>query len=123
MRLWTALGVPFVLAAAAAGLAALDRVPGLEPAVAAPPPVVLPAATRAALPLTPELAEKERRSCVTCHTALGRPELNAAGNYYKEHRSFEGYTGELPARVPENAPPPAPARPREQPAPAPAPRN
>jgi hypothetical protein len=58
---------------------------------------------------TPEMAQKERRSCVTCHTALGRPDLNRIGDYYKEHRTLEDYPGELPPREGE---PPAPA-PRE----------
>ena len=47
---------------------------------------------------TPEIAEMEDRSCLTCHTALGRAELNAAGEYYREHRTLEGYPGELPPR-------------------------
>ncbi len=50
---------------------------------------------------TPEIAEEEKRSCVTCHTALGKAELNEAGEYYKEKRTLEGYPKELP--------PPAPA--------------
>ena len=44
---------------------------------------------------TPEIAEMEDRSCVACHTALGRSELNDAGNYFREHRTLEGYPGEL----------------------------
>lgn len=90
MRFTSALGVLVVLSGVAASVVA-DR--GFSPAAAN------------AARLTPELAEKERRSCVTCHTAMGRATLNPAGTYYKEHGSFEGYTGELPARVPENAPP------------------
>ena len=46
---------------------------------------------------TPEIADLEDRSCVTCHTALGRAELNDAGKYYQEHRTLEGYPGELPS--------------------------
>ena len=47
----------------------------------------------------PEIAEVEDRSCVTCHTALGRAELNDAGQYYEQHRTLEGYPGELPSRL------------------------
>ena len=47
---------------------------------------------------TPEIAEAEDRSCVTCHTALGRAELNDAGRYYRQNRTLEGYPGELPPR-------------------------
>ena len=48
---------------------------------------------------TPEIAEREDRSCVTCHTAVGRAELNEAGRYYREYRTLEGYPGELPPRI------------------------
>ncbi len=48
---------------------------------------------------TPEIAEMEDRSCVACHTALGRADLNDAGQYYEEHRTLEGYPGELPPRL------------------------
>ena len=48
---------------------------------------------------TPEIAESEDRSCVVCHTALGRAELNDAGQYFEEHRTLEGYPGELPPRL------------------------
>ena len=47
---------------------------------------------------TPEIAEEEERSCVTCHTALGKAELNEAGEYYEEKRTLEGYPKELPPR-------------------------
>ena len=41
---------------------------------------------------TPELAKKENKSCTYCHTAVGKPDLNDAGKYYKDHNnSFEGY--------------------------------
>ena len=48
---------------------------------------------------TPEIAELEDRSCVVCHTALGRAELNDAGMYYEEYRTLEEDTPEnyLPA--------------------------
>ena len=48
---------------------------------------------------TPEIAETEDRSCVTCHTALGRADRNEAGEYFEEHRTLEGYPGELPPRL------------------------
>lgn len=48
---------------------------------------------------TPEIAETEDRSCVTCHTALGRADLNEAGEFYEENRTLEGYPGELPPRL------------------------
>ena len=54
---------------------------------------------------TPEIAQKEERSCVTCHTAVGRAELNDAGRYYKEKQTLEGFPGRLPPRNPR---PPAP---------------
>ena len=40
---------------------------------------------------TPEFAKKENKQCVYCHTALGKPDLNEAGKYYKAHRTLEGY--------------------------------
>ena len=40
---------------------------------------------------TPELAKKENKTCTYCHTAVGKPDLNDAGKYYKEHNSFDGY--------------------------------
>jgi len=41
---------------------------------------------------TPEYAKKEQKSCTFCHTAFGKPDLNDAGKYYKEHdHSFRGY--------------------------------
>jgi cytochrome c551/c552 len=39
----------------------------------------------------PEYAKTEKKSCVFCHVAAGKPELNDAGNYYKEKHSLEGY--------------------------------
>ena len=40
---------------------------------------------------TPEYAKKESKQCVYCHTAVGKPDLNDAGKYYKTHRTLEGY--------------------------------
>jgi hypothetical protein len=40
---------------------------------------------------TPEMAKKESKQCVYCHTAIGKPDLNDAGKYYKDHGSFDGY--------------------------------
>lgn len=40
---------------------------------------------------TVEMANKEKKQCVYCHTAMGKPELNDAGKYYKEHKTLEGY--------------------------------
>jgi hypothetical protein len=42
---------------------------------------------------TPEMAKKESKQCVFCHTAIGKPDLNDAGRYYKEHGTLEGYRG------------------------------
>jgi len=40
---------------------------------------------------TPEYTKKEKKQCVYCHTAVGKPDLNDAGKYYKVHRTLEGY--------------------------------
>lgn len=41
---------------------------------------------------TPEYSKKESKQCVYCHTAVGKPDLNDAGKYYKDHNnSLEGY--------------------------------
>jgi hypothetical protein len=40
---------------------------------------------------TPEYAKKEEKQCVFCHTAVGKPDLNEAGKYYKERKTLEGY--------------------------------
>ena len=40
---------------------------------------------------TPEYAKKENKQCVYCHTAVGKPDLNDAGKYYKVHHTLEGY--------------------------------
>ena len=45
---------------------------------------------------TPEMAKKENKQCVYCHTAVGKPDLNDAGKYYKDHGSFEGYREKKP---------------------------
>jgi hypothetical protein len=34
---------------------------------------------------TPEYAKKESKSCTFCHTAVGKPDLNEAGKYYRDH--------------------------------------
>lgn len=41
----------------------------------------------------PEYTKKEKKACTFCHVdAKAKPkELNAAGKYYKEHDSLEGY--------------------------------
>jgi hypothetical protein len=44
-----------------------------------------------ALRATPEYAQKEDKKCEFCHTAVGKPDLNGAGKYYKEHHTLEGY--------------------------------
>lgn len=45
---------------------------------------------------TPEYAKKEDRQCVYCHTAIGKPDLNDAGKYYKEHKTLDGYKEKKP---------------------------
>ena len=40
---------------------------------------------------TPEYTKKENKPCVYCHTAVGKPDLNDAGKYYKMHRTLQGY--------------------------------
>jgi hypothetical protein len=41
---------------------------------------------------TPEYSKKEQKQCTFCHTAMGKPDLNAAGKYYKEHdHSLRGF--------------------------------
>ncbi len=40
----------------------------------------------------PEYSKTEKKSCVFCHVAAGKKELNEAGNYYKDHNhSLDGY--------------------------------
>jgi hypothetical protein len=41
---------------------------------------------------TPEYSKKEQKQCTYCHTAMGKPDLNDAGKYYKDHEhSLRGY--------------------------------
>lgn len=41
----------------------------------------------------PEYAKTEGKSCSFCHVTAGKPELNAAGDYYAAHEhSLKGYT-------------------------------
>jgi hypothetical protein len=50
---------------------------------------------------TPEYSKKEQKQCTFCHTAMGKPDLNAAGKYYKEHdHSLRGFeeSGKKPPR-------------------------
>ncbi len=50
---------------------------------------------------TPEYAKKEDKACLFCHTAVGKPDLNDAGKYYKENGySLKGYK-EKKGRTPE----------------------
>jgi len=40
----------------------------------------------------PEYSKKEKKGCTFCHVTMGKPELNDAGKYYKDHdHSLEGY--------------------------------
>lgn len=45
---------------------------------------------------TPEFAKKENKQCVYCHTAIGKPDLNEAGKYYKDHKTLDGYLEKKP---------------------------
>lgn len=40
---------------------------------------------------TKEIAQKEKKGCVTCHVKAGDKVLNEAGEYYKKHKTLEGY--------------------------------
>jgi hypothetical protein len=40
---------------------------------------------------TPEYSKKENKQCAYCHTAVGKPDLNDAGKYYKDHHTLDGY--------------------------------
>ena len=41
----------------------------------------------------PEYSKKEKKGCTFCHITMGKPDLNEAGKYYKDHdHSLEGYT-------------------------------
>lgn len=40
----------------------------------------------------PEYAKIEKKACTYCHVTAGKPDLNDAGNYYKDHdHSLDGY--------------------------------
>ncbi|HYR87227.1 MAG TPA: hypothetical protein VE422_24305 [Terriglobia bacterium] len=45
---------------------------------------------------TPEFAKKENKQCLYCHTAIGKPDLNEAGRYYKDHKTLEGFLEKKP---------------------------
>jgi hypothetical protein len=45
---------------------------------------------------TPEYSKKENRQCLYCHTAVGKPDLNEAGRYYKQHHTLDGYREKTP---------------------------
>jgi hypothetical protein len=45
---------------------------------------------------TPEYTKKENKACLYCHTAMGKPDLNDAGKYYKAHHTLEGYVEKKP---------------------------
>lgn len=66
---------------------------------------------------TVETSKKEKKPCTVCHVKMGSKELNAAGEYYKQHRTLAGYPP-APAAKPAPPPPPPPAAPAAQPAPA-----
>ena len=40
---------------------------------------------------TMENSKKEKKTCVFCHVKAGSKDLNAAGKYYKQNKSFVGY--------------------------------
>jgi hypothetical protein len=40
---------------------------------------------------TPEYSKKENKQCIFCHTAIGKPDLNDAGKYYKDHKTLQGF--------------------------------
>lgn len=39
----------------------------------------------------PDYTKKEKKACTYCHAKAGSKELNEAGKYYKEKKSFAGY--------------------------------
>jgi hypothetical protein len=45
---------------------------------------------------TPEYSKIENKPCAYCHTAVGKPDLNDAGRYYKDHHTLEGYKEQKP---------------------------
>jgi len=60
---------------------------------------ILGAATLLIVPFaigTPEYTKKEQKPCLYCHTAMGKPDLNDAGKYYKAHRTLEGFIDKKP---------------------------
>ena len=47
----------------------------------------------------PEIAKKTKKACAYCHSSktakeYSKKDLTAAGKYYKEHQSLEGYKEE-----------------------------
>ncbi len=38
----------------------------------------------------PEYSKKEKKNCVTCHTAAGKKDLNDVGKCYGKKHTFEG---------------------------------
>ena len=47
----------------------------------------------------PEIAKKTKKACTYCHSSktakeYSKNDLTAAGKYYKEHQSLEGYKAE-----------------------------
>jgi len=40
---------------------------------------------------TKDIAQKEKKGCVTCHVKAGDKALNDAGEYYKKNKTLEGY--------------------------------
>jgi hypothetical protein len=45
---------------------------------------------------TPEYSKKENKQCTYCHTAVGKPDLNDAGRYYKDHHTLDGFRNQKP---------------------------
>ena len=45
---------------------------------------------------TTEYSKKENKQCAYCHTAVGKPDLNDAGKYYKDHHTLDGYRDQKP---------------------------
>ncbi len=40
---------------------------------------------------TMEISKKEKKACTVCHVKAGSKDLSAAGKYYKEKKTLEGY--------------------------------
>jgi hypothetical protein len=53
---------------------------------------------------TPEISKKEDKQCTVCHTALGKPDLNDAGKYYKVNRTLKGYEEKKKPEAPKPDP-------------------